>query len=53
MGAGFGGSVIALADADATSDLSRSVSAAFEARFSRAPRIMAATASAGASEIAP
>ncbi len=53
MGAGFGGSVIALADADATPDLGRSVAAAFEARFFRAPRIMTATASAGAGEITP
>jgi galactokinase len=51
VGGGFGGSVLALVPADAVSEVSRAVTAAYQARSWELPRCFAAVPGAGARQI--
>lgn len=50
-GAGFGGCIVALADADAVDDLARHLREVYEARFGRTPAVIVCSAADGAREI--
>ncbi len=50
-GAGFGGCIVALADAGAVDDLARHLREVYEARFGRTPAVTVCSASDGAGEV--